>query len=208
MADLGLIAAAQAESTARKVAREIAEQTAADVVAHQTVVWNKAHPAPPGPPGPPGPSGPQGEPGRMGKAGLAGPPGPQGPKGDPGPMGPPGPPGPRGERGQSIAFGGGGAFPGYAGTGSAATVARSDHSHSSGVPALTLGTANAQGVAGTFLQTDATILAFDTTAPSTQAFGDAAAAGTAGVAARRDHKHAMPALPLLGFDYWRRGDPL
>jgi hypothetical protein len=34
---------------------------------------------------------------------------------------------------------------------------------------------------------------FDATVPSTQAFGDAAAAGSAAVAARRDHKHAMPA---------------
>lgn len=34
---------------------------------------------------------------------------------------------------------------------------------------------------------------FDATVPSTQAFGDAAATGSAMVAARRDHKHAMPA---------------
>lgn len=34
---------------------------------------------------------------------------------------------------------------------------------------------------------------FDATVPSTQAFGDAASAGSAAVAARRDHKHAMPA---------------
>ena len=33
---------------------------------------------------------------------------------------------------------------------------------------------------------------FDATAPSTQAAGDSAAAGSAVVAARRDHKHAMP----------------
>jgi hypothetical protein len=37
---------------------------------------------------------------------------------------------------------------------------------------------------------------FDATAPSTQAFGDAAAAGTALAAARRDHKHAMPAAAI------------
>jgi len=36
---------------------------------------------------------------------------------------------------------------------------------------------------------------FDATAPSTQAFGDAAATGSAVVSARRDHKHAMPAAP-------------
>jgi hypothetical protein len=34
---------------------------------------------------------------------------------------------------------------------------------------------------------------FDTTVPSTQAFGDSASVGTAMTAARRDHKHAMPA---------------
>jgi hypothetical protein len=34
---------------------------------------------------------------------------------------------------------------------------------------------------------------FDATSPSTQAFGDSAATGTATVAARRDHKHGMPA---------------
>lgn len=39
------------------------------------------------------------------------------------------------------------------------------------------------------------VIAFDATSPSTQAFGDAAAVGTAAVAARRDHKHAMPADP-------------
>ena len=36
--------------------------------------------------------------------------------------------------------------------------------------------------------------AFDATNPSTQAIGDAAAVGAAAVAARRDHKHAMPAF--------------
>lgn len=34
---------------------------------------------------------------------------------------------------------------------------------------------------------------FDTTDPSTQAYGDAAATGSAIISARRDHKHAMPA---------------
>jgi len=36
---------------------------------------------------------------------------------------------------------------------------------------------------------------FDATSPTTQAFGDAAAVGTATVSARRDHKHAMMADP-------------
>ncbi len=65
-----------------------------------------------------------------------------------------------------------------------------------GTPALTLGTANANGSTDEAIRRDATILAFDATAPSTQAFGDSAAAGAATVAARRDHKHAMPANPV------------
>lgn len=36
---------------------------------------------------------------------------------------------------------------------------------------------------------------FDATSPSTQAFGDTAAVGSAMTSARRDHKHAMPAAP-------------
>jgi hypothetical protein len=66
-----------------------------------------------------------------------------------------------------------------------------------GTPALTLGTANAAGSAATFVKTDATLLAFDVTSPTTQAFGDAAAVGTATVAARRDHKHAMMVAPTI-----------
>lgn len=63
-------------------------------------------------------------------------------------------------------------------------------------PNLTLGTANAAGSANTAMRTDATILAFDATAPTTIAFGASAAAGSAGVAARRDHTHAAPANPV------------
>jgi hypothetical protein len=37
---------------------------------------------------------------------------------------------------------------------------------------------------------------FDSTVPSTQAFSDTATTGTATVAARRDHKHEMPATPV------------
>lgn len=65
-------------------------------------------------------------------------------------------------------------------------------------PAIVLGTAAAAGAATTTIRSDATIVAFDATAPTTQAFGDAAAAGSAAVAARRDHKHAMPAAPATG----------
>jgi hypothetical protein len=62
-----------------------------------------------------------------------------------------------------------------------------------GTPNLTLGITNSAGSASSFVKTDATILAFDVNVPSTQAFGDSASAGSATVAARRDHKHAMPA---------------
>lgn len=60
-----------------------------------------------------------------------------------------------------------------------------------GTPALTLGTSNSAGAASTYIRTDATILAFDVTAPA--ALGTAAV-GTATVAARRDHVH--PAVDL------------
>jgi hypothetical protein len=64
-----------------------------------------------------------------------------------------------------------------------------------GTPALTLGTSNAAGSIDEVIRRDATILAFDATVPVTQAFSDAAATGAATVAARRDHKHGMPASP-------------
>jgi hypothetical protein len=68
---------------------------------------------------------------------------------------------------------------------------------SGGTPALTFSTSNAAGSASSGIRTDATIALFDATVPVTQAFDDAAAAGSAGVAARRDHKHAMPAAAAL-----------
>jgi len=64
-----------------------------------------------------------------------------------------------------------------------------------GIPGLTLGTTNAAGSSPNFLRRDDTILVFDTTPPITQAFSDSAAVGSATVAARRDHKHAMMAAP-------------
>lgn len=64
-----------------------------------------------------------------------------------------------------------------------------------GTPALTLGTVAAAGSSANFVKTDATIVAFDANSPTTQAFGDTAVVGTAGVAAHRDHRHAMPATP-------------
>lgn len=70
-----------------------------------------------------------------------------------------------------------------------------------GTPALTFGTAAAAGSSGTFINSDATLPIFDATVPTTQAFSDAAAVGAAGVAARRDHKHGMPASGGLAHSY-------
>jgi hypothetical protein len=61
-------------------------------------------------------------------------------------------------------------------------------------PALTLGTANAAGTASSVLSTDSTLLAFDATVPDAITFGQSGAAGSAVVAARRDHQHEMAAL--------------
>lgn len=105
--------------------------------------------------------------------------------------------------------------------GSSAKVPRGDHVHAHPViasgnlhpeyaldgdipafatPAVALGTAAAAGATGTVIRSDSTIVAFDATSPTTQAFGDAAAVGAAAVAARRDHKHAMPANPVTGHE--------
>ena len=65
-------------------------------------------------------------------------------------------------------------------------------------PAIVLGTAAAAGAATTVIRSDSTIVAFDATVPTTQAFSDAAATGSAAVAARRDHLHGMPASPSSG----------
>ncbi len=64
-------------------------------------------------------------------------------------------------------------------------------------PSIALGSSAAAGAASTVIRSDSTIAAFDATSPTTQAFGDSAAVGTAAFAARRDHKHAMPANPLI-----------
>lgn len=85
-----------------------------------------------------------------------------------------------------------------AATGAAAVAARRDHKHgmpSAASPSLTLGTANAAGASGHPINSDASIAAFDATVPVTQSFSDAAATGSANVAARRDHKHGMPTAP-------------
>ena len=61
------------------------------------------------------------------------------------------------------------------------------------VPAFTLGTANSPGAAPTAVSINSTLLAFDTTGPTTIAYSASAAAGSATVAARRDHTHGMVA---------------
>jgi len=58
-------------------------------------------------------------------------------------------------------------------------------------PAFTLGTSNAVGSSGNAVDSDATIALFDATAPTTIQPDDAAATGSAAVAARRDHTHAI-----------------
>lgn len=73
------------------------------------------------------------------------------------------------------------------------TVAMTSDIPAGAAPSLTLGTSNSAGVAASYVRTDATILAFDATVPTTLSYGGAAAAGSATVAARRDHTHAMPA---------------
>jgi hypothetical protein len=60
-------------------------------------------------------------------------------------------------------------------------------------PAIVLGISAAAGSAGTVIRSNSTIAAFDATAPVTQAFGDSAATGSVAYAARRDHRHGMPA---------------
>ena len=68
-------------------------------------------------------------------------------------------------------------------------------------PAIVLGTAAAAGAATTVIRSDSTIMAFDATVPTTQAFSDAAATGSAAVAARRDHLHGMPVAPVTDHEH-------
>mgnify|MGYP001598133154 CR=1 FL=1 len=93
------------------------------------------------------------------------------------------------------------AFSDVAAAGISEVAGRRDHRHgmpaplaSFAGPALVLGTANTEGVATTAVRSDATIAAFDTTAPTTSAVGDAAAVGSAAFAARRDHTHGREAF--------------
>jgi hypothetical protein len=78
-------------------------------------------------------------------------------------------------------------------TGSGDTNTTDGSAVSFATPAIVLGTAAAAGAASTVIRSDSTIVAFDATVPVTQAYSDAAATGSAAVAARRDHRHGMPA---------------
>jgi hypothetical protein len=69
-------------------------------------------------------------------------------------------------------------------------------------PAFTLGTTNTAGAAVTAVASNSTLLAFDGTLPDAITYGQSGAAGSATVASRRDHAHAMAAsendLVLIG----------
>ncbi len=80
--------------------------------------------------------------------------------------------------------------------GTAAFASRRDHAHGReafAAPNIALAVAPVEGIATTLLRSDATIAAFDATVPVTQAYSDAAATGSVAFAARRDHRHGMPA---------------
>jgi hypothetical protein len=86
---------------------------------------------------------------------------------------------------------------GTAAVGTATTAPRRDHVHTGttlAAPALTLGTANSAGAAATAFATNSTLLAFDTSAVDAITFGQSGAVGSATVASRRDHAHAMESL--------------
>tara|TARA_R110000751_G_scaffold94603_1_gene184645 strand:+ start:222 stop:830 length:609 start_codon:yes stop_codon:yes gene_type:complete len=62
-------------------------------------------------------------------------------------------------------------------------------------PAFVLGTSNAAGDANTVVASNSTLLAFDSTAPSTIAFGASPGAGSGTTASYRNHTHGMAADP-------------
>lgn len=66
------------------------------------------------------------------------------------------------------------------------------------VPAISLGSAAAAGVATTAIRSDATIVAFNASLPGTIEPDDAAAVGVANFAARIDHQHAIATAAPTG----------
>lgn len=110
-------------------------------------------------------------------------------------------------RAKSSATLGAGAFGRFQGSGSdgdmvalvvSGSVAQDTTGVTYGTPAFTYGTSNTAGSTDEAVRRDAQLALFDSTAPTTEAFGDTAATGSAGVAARRDHLHGMPAGPPAG----------
>jgi len=65
-------------------------------------------------------------------------------------------------------------------------------------PAFTLGTANAAGNALTAVASNSTLLAFDAVAVDAITFGQSGSVGSAAVAPRRDHVHAMASETVTG----------
>jgi len=91
-----------------------------------------------------------------------------------------------------------------ASAGTSLVFAHRDHAHGREAfasPTIALGTAAAAGVATTPMRSDATIVAFDVTVPTTIGVSDAAAAGVINFSARRDHQHGSPAtFPATAHD--------
>jgi hypothetical protein len=63
-------------------------------------------------------------------------------------------------------------------------------------PAFTLGVSNIAGDTAAAVASNATLLAFDATVPTTISASDTAAAGSQAISARRDHEHGSGAFTL------------
>jgi len=70
-----------------------------------------------------------------------------------------------------------------------------------GIPNLTLSTSNSEGT-GNAVRTDATVAVFDANLPDAITFGQSGAAGSAAVASRRDHAHAMASQTTYETGTW------
>jgi len=71
-------------------------------------------------------------------------------------------------------------------------------------PGLTLGLANGAGSAATTFASDSTLLAFDTILPDAITFAQSGATGSATVASRRDHAHAMQGATITDYSAKRK----
>lgn len=96
--------------------------------------------------------------------------------------------------------------------GSSSLASRLDHFHpgtglmastalpagaSSGLPALIFGTTNVAGSTGSFVDVGATVQLYDTTSPRQWSYGDAVVQGVGSFAARADHGHGFPSMPVI-----------